>query len=43
LIAIAVGATFGYCEIGSPTIASAPANMIRIATTQAKIGRSIKK
>ena len=32
----------GYCEIGSWVMAMAPASMMMIARTQAKIGRSIK-
>jgi hypothetical protein len=43
LIEIDGGAMLGYCDIGKPRIAITPASMITIATTHAKIGRSIKK
>jgi hypothetical protein len=33
----------GYCATGRFGIASAPAIMMKIATTQAKIGRAMKK
>src|SRR4029079_12403668 len=33
---------FGYCWTGSTSIATPPASAIRIATTAAKIGRSMK-
>src|SRR5580698_2209429 len=33
----------GYCATGRVTTASPPANMITIAITHAKIGRSMKK
>src|SRR5260370_731143 len=33
----------GYCAMGRPVMASAPASMMTMATTQAKIGRSMKK
>ena len=36
------GAIVGYCSTGSVKIDSAPATMIRIAMTIAKIGRSMK-
>src|SRR5882762_4319992 len=36
------GAIGGYCSIGSATIDKAPATIIRIAMTIAKIGRSMK-
>src|SRR4051812_3847528 len=39
---ICVGATSGYCAIGSDTIAPMPLNMMMIARTHAKIGRSMK-
>ena len=32
----------GYCSIGSALIAPMPASMMMIASTQAKIGRSMK-
>src|SRR3954447_8806590 len=32
----------GYCSIGSDTIAPSPPSMMMIASTQAKIGRSMK-
>jgi hypothetical protein len=34
---------FGYCSIGRVVIASAPATMMTMAITIAKIGRSMKK
>ncbi len=37
------GAIVGYCSIGRVRMASAPATMITIAMTVAKIGRSMKK
>ncbi len=37
------GAMLGYCETGKFSIDNMPANIIRMAMTQAKIGRSIKK
>ena len=37
------GAMVGYCAIGSVRMASAPASMITMAMTVAKIGRSMKK
>ena len=37
------GAMVGYCAIGRVKIASPPANMMTMAITQAKIGRSMKK
>ena len=40
---IAGGAMLGYCAIGSVVMASAPASMITMAITQAKMGRSMKK
>src|SRR5438270_14035220 len=39
---ICVGATSGYCATGSAKIAPIPPNMIMIARTQAKMGRSMK-
>jgi hypothetical protein len=33
----------GYCAIGKATSATAPTSVIRIETTEAKIGRSMKK
>src|SRR5436305_9789492 len=39
---ICVGATSGYCATGSAQIAAITPNMIMIARTQAKIGRSMK-
>src|SRR5579862_270390 len=42
-MAIAGGAMLGYCAIGSVVMASAPASITTIASTQAKIGRSMKK
>jgi hypothetical protein len=33
----------GYCETGSDCEAMMPASVMRIATTEAKIGRSMKK
>src|SRR3954452_18835259 len=36
-----VGATSGYCAIGSEVIAPMPISMMMIAITQAKIGRSM--
>src|SRR5437868_6918743 len=39
---ICVGATSGYCATGSAKIAPTPPNMMMIARTQAKIGRSMK-
>jgi hypothetical protein len=36
------GAMVGYCSTGSCVIDSAPASMITIAITMAKIGRSMK-
>ncbi len=38
-----VGAICGYCAIGRRMIASAPPSMTRMAMTQAKIGRLMKK
>ena len=43
LIEIDGGAMLGYCAIGKLRIEIMPASMITIATTQAKIGRSMKK
>jgi hypothetical protein len=37
-----VGATLGYWAIGSVKIAAKPINMMMIAMTHAKIGRSMK-
>ena len=37
------GAMAGYCETGRRRIDSAPASMMTMAMTQAKIGRSMKK
>src|SRR5688572_2684663 len=37
-----VGAMSGYCSIGNSRIAPAPASMITIEITHAKIGRSMK-
>ncbi|MEX5716442.1 hypothetical protein AB3M74_15855 [Serratia ureilytica] len=37
------GAKFGYCSTGKEKIANAPVRQRIIASTQAKIGRSIKK
>src|SRR5438876_517493 len=37
------GASVGNCEIGSRNATIRPNSMIRIASTQAKIGRSMKK
>src|SRR5882762_1579860 len=42
LICTEGGAIGGYCSIGSATIDKAPATIIRIAMTIAKIGRSMK-
>src|ERR1700704_2262608 len=42
LICTEGGAIGGYCSIGSATIDNAPATMIRMAMTIAKIGRSMK-
>jgi len=39
---IAGGAIAGYCATGSVTIEIAPAIMITIAITHAKMGRSMK-
>ncbi len=38
-----VGAICGYCEIDNVKIESAPASMMTMAITQAKIGLSMKK
>src|SRR4051794_4459239 len=43
LIEINGGAIAGYCAIGSERMERPPANMMTIAITQAKIGRSMKK
>jgi hypothetical protein len=37
------GATLGYWEMGSSEIEITPASIMKIAITQAKIGRSMKK
>src|SRR4030095_10506416 len=37
------GVMFGYCWTGSTIMATAPASAMMIATTAAKIGRSMKK
>jgi hypothetical protein len=37
------GEMSGYCETGSDCEAMMPASVMRIATTEAKIGRSMKK
>ena len=37
------GATLGYCATGRSGIAIAPAIMMKMATTQAKMGRLMKK
>src|SRR5436190_20778971 len=37
-----VGATSGYCATGRAKIAPIPPNMMMIARTQAKMGRSMK-
>src|SRR5690606_33833005 len=42
LIVIAGGAIAGYCDTGSVVTESAPASMMMIAITHAKIGRSMK-
>src|SRR5262249_52326538 len=42
-MAMAGGAMLGYCEMGRVLMASAPASMTTMASTQAKIGRSMKK
>ena len=42
-MAMAGGAMLGYCAMGSVRMASTPASMTTIASTQAKIGRSMKK
>src|SRR5690606_16160294 len=42
VIVIAGGATSGYCATGMLGIANSPASRMNRATTQAKIGRSIK-
>src|SRR5438270_11097465 len=39
---ICVGATSGYCATGSAKIAPIPPNMMMIARTHAKMGRSMK-
>ena len=36
------GAMAGYCETGRRKMARAPPSITRMATTQAKIGRSMK-
>ena len=36
------GAMFGYCATGRLVIAKAPASKMKMASTQAKTGRSIK-
>src|SRR5690349_596219 len=40
---MAGGAMLGYCAMGRVVMASAPASITTIASTQAKIGRSMKK
>src|SRR5579863_2359132 len=40
---MAGGAMLGYCAMGSVVMASAPASMITMASTQAKMGRLMKK
>src|SRR5690606_4986837 len=42
VIVMAGGATSGYCATGMLGIANSPASRMNRATTQAKIGRSIK-
>jgi hypothetical protein len=42
-IAMRGGAMFGYCATGKFGIASAPAIMMKMAITHAKIGRAMKK
>jgi hypothetical protein len=42
-IETAGGAILGYCAMGNDRIANAPTSMMRMAKTQAKIGRLIKK
>jgi hypothetical protein len=37
------GATVGYCATGSCVIDTPPSTMMKMATTHAKIGRSMKK
>src|SRR6185295_19284407 len=37
------GAISGYCAIGSTRIAASPASTMKIESTAAKIGRSMKK
>src|ERR1700761_3345761 len=41
-MAMAGGAMLGYCAIGSVLMANPPPSMMTIASTQAKIGRSMK-
>src|SRR5580658_8208176 len=40
---MAGGAILGYCAMGNVPMASTPASITMIASTQAKIGRSMKK
>ena len=42
MIAICGGATFGNWDTGSEGIASSPARVMKIATTQARLGRLMK-
>lgn len=42
LMATAGGAMLGYCAMGSVLMASAPPSIMTMASTQAKIGRSMK-
>jgi len=42
VIEICGGATFGYCATGRNGMAMTPASMMKIATTHAKTGRSMK-
>jgi len=42
LMVTAVGAIFGYCDMGRLTMDKMPASMMMMAMTQAKTGRSMK-